>query len=372
MPGATVTTGSVDIKSSTEVSLSGSFSEATDTPREVGFYYGTTSSSMNNKVKASSSVYGTEGDFTVDLSGLTPEQTYCFKAYAKVCGTGSYALQETEVESDCGYFTMPKKPVDPAVNQTWLELPGKVSGSTYEVNTYYDGSTRNYTHLYDVATCTSLWTAYPLNSSYMGSYERPDTWSYSPSISSDCQPNLCDRSYANSSTHSRGHMIPNASRNGNQTMQLQTFYVTNSVPQLQNSFNSGIWSNLEAALQSIAGSETIYIVTGVAFNKVGESRTVEYTAAKDPSTDNEIKQCPIPNYFYKVVLKVEQSGSTVTSACAVGFWFEHKAYSDNYTNYTVSVNQIEAWTGFDFFVNLPDSIEESAETNSNWTTFSAF
>ena len=364
-----MTTGSVEIKSSTEVSLSGSFYQATDTPKEVGFCYGTSSSAMNSKVIATISSYAADGGFTASLAGLTPSQTYYVKAYAIVSGTESYASQEATFESGTISFTMPEKP---AVDQTWLELPGEKTGSTYSVNTYYDGTTRNYTHLYDRATCTSLWTAYPLNADYMGSYSRPNSWSYSPAISTDYQPNLCNKSYADSDTYSRGHMIPNASRNGNQTMQLQTFYVTNSVPQIQSSFNSGIWSNLEAALQSIAGSETIYIVTGVAFNKVGETRTVQYTAAKDQSTDNEIKQCPIPNYFYKVVLKVEQSGSTVTSACAVGFWFEHKAYSDNYTNYTFAVNQIEAWTGFDFFVNLPDTVEDSAESNSSWASFESF
>jgi endonuclease G len=151
-------------------------------------------------------------------------------------------------------------------------------------------------------------------------------------------------------------------------MQKQTFYVTNSVPQIRNSFNGGIWQSLEAALQSIGKKEEIYIVTGVAFKKVGESKSITYTTAKD---DN--KQVPVPNYFYKVVLKVEKSGNTVTSASTIGFWFEHKAYSgDSYTNYSTSVDQIEQWTGFDFFVNLPDTIENTAEKNSNWTTFQNF
>ena len=253
----------------------------------------------------------------------------------------------------------------PAVNQDWLELPGAATGGDYVVNTYYDGSTRNYTHLYDKKTYTSLWTAYALNSSHMGSLSRPGSWSYSPSIETAAQVNLKSSSY--NDNYSRGHMIPNASRNGNSTMQKQTFYVTNSVPQIQNNFNSGIWSSLENALQSIGEREEIYIVTGVTFNKVGESKTIKYTTAKD-----DTKNVPVPNYFYKVVLKVEKSGNTVTSASAIGFWFEHKTYSDNYSNYAVSVDQIEQWTGFDFFVNLPDSVEAAAETNSNWSTFQGF
>lgn len=148
-------------------------------------------------------------------------------------------------------------------------------------------------------------------------------------------------------------------------MQLQTFYVTNSVPQIHENFNSGVWSSLEAALQSKAKSETLYIVTGVAFAKVGESKSVRYTTAKE-----DTKNVPIPNYFYKVALKVTTNSSgEVTAAKTIGFWFEHKTYSDAYTNYAVSVDQIEQWTGFDFFANLPDAIERTAETNGNWSSF---
>ncbi len=253
----------------------------------------------------------------------------------------------------------------PAVDEDWLELPGAVTDANHVVNTYYDSSVRNYTHLYDRQTYTSLWTAYPLNSTYMGSEPRPSKWSYSTSIDTRHQVNLRNRSYNDS--YSRGHMIPNASRNGDKEMQAQTFFVTNSVPQIQNSFNSGIWSNLEKALQDIAWKEEIYIVTGVAFNKTGEDKPVAYTSAKD-----DTKKVPVPNYFYKVVLRVKTSGCKVTSASTIGFWMDHRKYSDSYTNYTASVDQIEQWTGFDFFVNLPDSIETSAESNSSWSAFQGF
>jgi DNA/RNA endonuclease G (NUC1) len=41
-------------------------------------------------------------------------------------------------------------------------------------------------------------------------------------------------------------------------------------------------------------------------------------------------------------------------------------------NYAVSVDQIEKWTGFDFFVNVPDSYEGTAEANGSWSTFQSF
>lgn len=254
----------------------------------------------------------------------------------------------------------------------WLELPANPDMSKYPNGvtiTITDGNERNYTHFYDKSTYTSMWVAYPLESKHMGSYSRPSTWDWNPYISTSDQVNLCNRSYTDSDVHVRGHLIPNASRNGIQNMQIQTFYVTNSVPQVHTNFNSGIWQKLEAALQSLGEQELIYIVTGVAFNKEGENRNVEYTTAKD-----DTKQVPIPNYFYKVVLKVNTNSSgEVTDASTVGFWFENKAYSGSaYDSYTTTVDQIEAWTGFDFFVNLPDAIETKAEQNSSWSSFKSW
>lgn len=211
-----------------------------------------------------------------------------------------------------------------------------------------------------------MWVAYPLEASHMGSLSRPSSWYYNPLLDESYQVNLCDHSYTD--TYSRGHLIPNASRNGNEEMQTQTFYVTNSVPQIQNSFNGGIWNSLEQAVQSVAKSERIYVVTGVAFSKVGETKSVSYTTAKD-----DTKSIPVPNYFYKLVMKVQTNSSgVVTSASTVGFWFEHKTYSDAYTNYAVSVDQVEQWTGFDFFANLPDGVETSAEQNTSWSAFQSF
>lgn len=64
----------------------------------------------------------------------------------------------------------------------------------------------------------------------------------------------------------------------------------------------------------------------------------------------------------------------ITGAKAIGFWFEHKDYAKNtpYADYAVSVDQIEAWTGFDLFTNLPDGIEATAETNTSWSSFQSY
>ncbi len=236
------------------------------------------------------------------------------------------------------------------------------------------GGQRNYTIAYDTNLYSTYWVAYPLNSSHMGALERPDSWTYDLSEGAPDKKYQVDmtKTYTtndNNNGHSRGHLIPNASRNGNKDMQEQTFYFPNSAPQIQNGFNGGIWQQLEAALQSIGQKEEIYIVTGTTLNKVGENKSITYTSSKSDTS----KSIPVPNYFYKVVLKVEKNGSAVSSAKAIGFWFENKAHSNsNYADYAVSVDLIEQWTGLDFFVNLPDTIESGAENNTSWTSFQSF
>ncbi len=360
------------MKSSTEVTLSGSFTGAVTTPSEVGFYWGTSSSSLTNRLPASSvSTTGSDGGtFSATLSGLAPGTSYVFQAYATVLGTGQYSSEEETFQAASPMVFKTQGTTRPAVNEDWLELASGKVGSKYVVSTTYAGSERNYTVFYDTSMMTPLWTAYPLKRGHMGSYQRLSSWTYNPDIDEKYQIKVTGGSYSDK-IYSRGHMCPNGSRNGNATMQAQTFYVTNQVPQVQDSFNSGIWSNLEGAVQGVAKTknEEIYVVTGVAFNKEGENRTISYTSPKASS-----QRVPIPNYFYKLALRVKTSaGGAVTDAVCVAFWFEHKAYSDSYTNYTVSVDQVEAWTGFDFFVNLPSEIETRCEAkNTSWSAFTSF
>lgn len=254
------------------------------------------------------------------------------------------------------------------LDKDWLELASiKEDGTRYVVNTSYADGKRNYTVFYDTEMMTPLWTAYPLNSSHMGNTERPKDWSYNPDIDEKSQIKVCDGSYTAYSGYSRGHMCPNASRNGNKTMQLQTFYVTNQVPQVQNSFNSGVWSALEGEVQKLAKNEEIFVTTGVSFHKGNETPQIQYISPeKHPD-----QRVPIPPYFYKLVLRVKYVAASVTDASCTAFWFENRAYTqDQFHNYSCSVDQVEEWTGFDFFVNLPDEIENVAEAkNISWSQF---
>lgn len=269
----------------------------------------------------------------------------------------------------------------------WLELPRKTSGSNYYSGEFYVNNDRNYSYLYEYSNYTSLWTAYPLYRSVMTETKstKGTTWAKNPKIAESKQINCWDASYnviygqtsyvndasSASEYYARGHNIPNADRIKSGDMQTQTYYATNSTPQLQNKFNASIWSKLEGDVRSSVASDkdTVYVVTGAAFHKGNGNETVTRITPKgDPS-----KTVPVPNYYWKVLLKVKWSGKTITSAKAIGVWLPHQQYSSSdYSSYVTSVNQIEEWTGFDLFANLPDALEDSAESNTSWASFQGF
>ena len=267
------------------------------------------------------------------------------------------------------------------------EMPAAKSGTSYISGSFKDGSKRNYSYLYDKSMFTSLWIAYPLDpSTCTGSAKRSGTWTATPGIVSSDQINVWSSSYDvyygntvfsdpfstdGHEYYGRGHQIPDADRQYNETMVNQTYYAINSTPQIQYGFNGGIWNQLEQAVRTIVTEtgETIYIATGAAFQKVGETKEVTWILPAGEGSNG--KRCPVPNYYWKAVLRIQfNEDGSIAKAKTIGFWFEHKPYSNSsYVNYAVSVNQLETWTGFDLFENLPSDIEDSVEGISDWNSF---
>ena len=239
---------------------------------------------------------------------------------------------------------------------------------------------RNYTCLYDPEVYASYWVAYPLCSDHLGSGSSGN-FTYDPDVPTAKQTNLTSGAYGVSvstanyanNLYSRGHQCPNADRNGVSAMQTQTYYITNVTPQLQYGFNSPLWSNLEDAVRGLTSScDTVYVVTGAAFRKKGSGDTITTITN---TRDNKV--LPLPNYYWKALLKVRRTGGSITSAKAIGVWIPHQDLKDHsYTEYVVDVKQIESWTGFDLFHNLPgddnSGIEATAESNTSWSDFQSF
>ena len=368
-----MTTGSANSVSATGATLSASYS-GVGSFQGAGFYVGTSSNlstlTSGQPVYSPSVLSFGSGSFTATVGSLDENTTYYYVAFMEVLVDGSYR----EVYGSVKSFTTLAPSTSTTLNRDWLEAPESPASlnGNYLVTARADmdgRDTRNYSILYDPSRYASVWTAYVLCEGHRGNGSG-GTWVNNPQIPPGKQSS-CFKPYpsVDGVTYDRGHQIPNADRNGVSGMQAQTYYWTNSTPQLA-AFNQGIWQNLETAVRTVMqATDSVYVVTGPVYQTVGGNETVR-TFVNDT---NDSKVLPIPNYYYKVILKVRRSDGQVTAASAIGFWFSHEAHSgESYTAYAKSVDYIEEMTGFNFFANLPPAVEAAAEQNSNWNTFRNF
>jgi endonuclease G len=115
----------------------------------------------------------------------------------------------------------------------------------------------------------------------------------------------------------------------------QSFLMSNMSPQSP-SFNRGIWKKLEQKVRDLAVErDSIYVVTGPVLN------TVERSIGK-----NEVA---IPAYYFKVVVDLSPPGHGM-----IAFLLPNEGSGNELSNYVISVDSLEAFTGYDFFNSAPD------------------
>lgn len=266
------------------------------------FFYSATNGSDTGSVVAA--VVGNEA--TANLSDLLPATTYT--VYGVVTATNGSTPQSSSTT-----FTTEGARTNHAA---WYELPARTTADETITQTVYpaSGSQRNYTMYYDKSTYTAYWVAYPLAKGHMGN-GRSDKWQRNPGLAESEQINVWSSSYgvnlgattsdgydSSKEFYARGHQIPNADRNGSDELVVQTYYATNSTPQIQNKFNGGIWQQLESGVRNIAATtDTVYVVTGAILQTAGNHEAITWITPKSDS-----KRCPVPNYYYKALLKVRR------------------------------------------------------------------
>ena len=374
--------------SQTGATLSGSYSVETGNVTETGFEYGTSSTSLTSSISSSIAE-----SFSATLSGLSSGTTYYYRAYIKIQGTGDKSSTVSTFYGNTQSFTT-------ASLNTWLsnyEIPATRAAALSASNTLYAGRychdtfsetygstkacryntsdanqkvvthtysynskiVRNYSFLYDKTYKAALWVAYATSNS--GDFEdnnvsRNDAWAYDPAIDQSWQPNLSGAySSSNGRSYDRGHQVASNDRQTTTEQNQQTFYYTNMTPQYS-SLNQGQWVELEKKVQGVAtvttGSDTLYVVTGPLFEGKLES-----------ATDKNGASCPAPSGYWKCLMKCTFSSPGVMSA-AVGCAYLFDTNSSNIAPSVVTIDSIESRTGFDFFVNVPSTLQNAAESQT--------
>lgn len=253
----------------------------------------------------------------------------------------------------------------------WLELPATAEGDgryffTHDM-TVGDYTGRNYSLYLDAEAKVAVWVAYPLANGLIGTGGRTDDWGLDPKIPREYQ-SVVYKGYGRSSTgemFQRGHQLPSADRL-NYATNVTTFYGSNMTPQ-RGALNEHVWASLEGKVRNWASSfDTLYVVTGA-----------DIRGSQDWAEDNEGKHITVPVGYFKALLGYKKNGtlgitSTTGGFTAIGFYFEHRSYSDNaYMSQAMSISELEKKTGMEFFVNLDSRISKDAltkvmDTRDSW------
>ena len=222
---------------------------------------------------------------------------------------------------------------------------------------------RTYTVLYDESNYAPLWCAHAMHTSMWpkNNIDR-GSWTADPAISLEQQTGL-ESPY--SSTISRGHFVAAQYRKCSEDSMDQTFYYTNQAPQNQ-SFNGGLWSQLETQIVNAApsGTDTLYVVTGVLYDDDWYAEDPGNRPKTYPSGNG--KTVPYPSHFYVCLMKCSfSSPGVVSGAIGCAYLCTNEAKPSNKVSdlpgYQYTIDYIETLAGFDFFANVPTAIQTTAE-----------
>ncbi len=147
------------------------------------------------------------------------------------------------------------------------------------------------------------------------------------------------------SGYDRGHMIPAADVKWSDEAMTASHLLTNICPQ-DHKLNAGTWATLENNCRKWAERDSaIIIICGPVL-----------TDRMPRSIGEDGRKIPVPERFFKVVLSPYTNPPR-----GIGFVMNNGAVEGGVQGAAVSIDQVEEITGFDFFAELPDEIENEVE-----------
>lgn len=190
------------------------------------------------------------------------------------------------------------------------------------------------------------WVAYVLKGEELAQpwVERPDYFNDDPMVKTGSSE---WEDYLNTG-YDRGHLIPAADRAFSEEAIQETFFMSNISPQSRN-FNKGIWRELEEMTRNWAKKyDKLYVVTGPILTDKGKG------------TIGKKNKVTVPERFYKVLLDLTEPGLK-----GIAFIIPNEISYEPLFKYAVSIDDVEAATGIDFFEELMTA-ELEAELESNF------
>jgi endonuclease G len=210
---------------------------------------------------------------------------------------------------------------------------------------------------YNRTRATPSWVSWHVGSADLGSTPRQDDFRADNTLPVGWYQ-VGATSYSGSG-FDRGHNCPSADRTATVAANSSTFLMTNMIPQAPNN-NQQTWANLENYTRSLvtAGNE-VYVIMG-SYGSGG-------TGSNGTATTINNGNITVPSNVWKVIVVIPNGSNdlsrvtTTTRVIAVNTPNINTINSD-WRNYRVSVDAIEAATGYDILSNLPLSVQSAIES----------
>lgn len=207
----------------------------------------------------------------------------------------------------------------------------------------------NYALSYNEKHEQAVWVAYFLRKEHVIGQANRDGSSFIPDPAVSTQTAVTS-DYTRSG-FDRGHLVPAADFKCCQDLMDETFYMSNISPQAPE-FNREIWEQLESQVrQWVRRDKELLVITG---SVIGER----------PKKIGNKTKISVPTHFYKILV---YQPNKLESARMIAFLLPNKASSTKKLNvYAKSVKELEAFTGKDFFANMPKNWQYKLEKQNNW------
>jgi endonuclease G len=203
------------------------------------------------------------------------------------------------------------------------------------------------------------WVSWHLDSTWMGSTPRQDDFRADTTL-----PAGWYRVQATDYTGSgfdRGHHTPSADRTDTVASNSSTFLMSNMMPQSPDN-NQGPWESLESYCRSLvsSGSELYVVAGGSGSGGTGSNGGTTTAIASG--------HVAVPSQTWKVIVVLPAGANDVsrvtssTRTIAVIMPNAQGIRTVPWRNYRVSVDQVEALTGYDFFSAVPATVQSAIES----------
>jgi endonuclease G len=206
---------------------------------------------------------------------------------------------------------------------------------------------------FDTKTGNPAWTSYvAYKQTNPSSQERPSDFEVDPDLDRRFQVRPSDYTRTG---YDRGHMAPNwaISVNYGRTAQVETFYMSNIVPQ-EPALNRGIWASLEKITADDYARRYGEVIVFV-----GPIYTPNADGSQSPTLGNS--RVRIPTGFYKIIVRNKQKPDALAFILPQATTAKNR---DDLNGHLVPIDNIERMTHLDFLPDLSKAEQERIESQA--------